>query len=126
MITFDGYIILYCRFPSFSTLLFSASLFWSEEFLLRNQLITLWSFHCMVFPSCCHEHRVFIFNFCHFYYNMSRCGALWVHLIWSSLCFLDLVVCFLPHIRKVFIHYVFKCTFYPFLSRSSLPGIPIM
>lgn len=46
---------------------------------------------------------------------MSWCGSLSVHLVWNALCFLDLSVCFLPQIRKVFSHYLFKHIFFPFL-----------
>ena len=43
----------------------------------------------------------------HFNCNMSWCVSFWVHLIWNFLGFLDLDICFLPHIRKVFIHFFF-------------------
>ena len=47
-------------------------------------------------------------------YNISWCGSLWVHSIWKSLGFLNLDLCFLPHIREVLGHYclfVFCCCF---------------
>ena len=46
---------------------------------------------------------------------MSCCGSLWGHLVWKSLCFLYLDICFLPKILAVFTHNFIKYTFYPFL-----------
>ena len=65
-----------------------------------------------------------IFNFCHFNYNASRYGMLWVYTVWDSLCFLDLGVCFLSQVREVFSYYVFKFILCPFFSSPS--GTPIM
>lgn len=47
---------------------------------------------------------------------------LYPHLVWDSLCFLDLDVCFLPQISKVFSHYFFTNMFSAPFSLSS----PIM
>lgn len=41
-------------------------------------------------------------------------------LVWESLCFLDLDVYFLSHIRKVFGYYVFRCVLF-FLFYSGTP-----
>ena len=61
-----------------------------------------------------------LLNVCHFNYDMSSCGSLWVHLFWDSLCFPDLGICFLQ-VREIFSHnfikYVMKY-FYLYL----LPG----
>ena len=65
-----------------------------------------------------------IFNFCHFNYNASWYGTLWVYTIWDSLCFLDLGTCFLSQVREVFSYYLFKFILCPFLSSPS--GSPIM
>ena len=46
---------------------------------------------------------------------MSCCGSLWGHLVWKSLCFLYLDICFLPKILAVFTHNFIKYTFYPFI-----------
>ena len=44
----------------------------------------------------------------HFNYRVTWCGSPWIHLVWDSLCFLDLNVSFLPQVWKVFSHYFFK------------------
>ena len=62
-------------------------------------------------------------SLCHFNYNMPCCGYLWIHLFYNSLFFLDLDVCFLIQVRKLFSHYSSK--FIPF-SVSSPFGIPII
>ena len=62
----------------------------------------------------------FTFNFCHFNYSVSWCGLFWVDPFWDSLCFLNLIVCFLSHVREVFSYYVFKDVFCSFLSSSGI------
>ena len=62
----------------------------------------------------------FTFNFCHFNYSVSWCGLFWVDPVWDSLCFLNLFVCFLSHVREVFGYYVFKDVFCSFLSSSGI------
>ena len=39
---------------------------------------------------------------------MPWCEPLWVHLVWDSLYFLDLCICFLHKVREVFYHYFFN------------------
>ena len=55
-------------------------------------------------------------EFCQFDYCVSQCVPLWVYSAWDSLCFLDLVDCFLFHVREVFSYYLFK-----YFLRSFLP-----
>ena len=62
----------------------------------------------------------FTFNLCHFNYSVSWCGLFWVDPFWDSLCFLNLIVCFLCHVREVFSYYVFKDVFCSFLSSSGI------
>nr|KAF6420660.1 hypothetical protein HJG59_009387 [Molossus molossus] len=47
----------------------------------------------------------------HFDDDVFWCGPLGVHLLWDSLCFLDLYVCFFHQVREVFCHYCFKQVF---------------
>ena len=54
-------------------------------------------------------------GFCHFNYDVSCSGPLWVPLAWDSLCFMDLCDFFSHQIRKIFHHYFFKQVFYPLL-----------
>ena len=51
----------------------------------------------------------FFFNFCQFDYYVSLCVSPWVNPVWISLCFLDLIDCFLYHVRDFFSYYLFKC-----------------
>ena len=73
------------------------------QFLLKNQLITLWGFPCILFVTfplsllLCSS-----FNFCQFDYQLSQCVPLWVNAAWNSLHFLDLGDCFLFHARLSF------------------------
>ena len=39
---------------------------------------------------------------------LSWCGPFGVHLVWDSLCFLDLDVCFFSLVRELFRYYFFK------------------
>ena len=89
--------------PCFSSVwIFCANPFWPEMFLLRNQLTVLWEFPCSKLLL-----RFIVFNFCHFYYDVSLCGPLWVNLVWGYLCFLVLCNFFLHQVRGVFSHYFF-------------------
>ena len=51
-----------------------------------------------------------------FNYDMSSYWSLWVHLVWNSLCFLYLDICFF---QEVFSHNFIKHIFYPSLSLFS-------
>lgn len=51
-------------------------------------------------------------------------GFVYIHLTWSSLGFLDLVICPLPQVKKVFSHCFFEFST-PF-SLSSLSEAPIL
>ena len=46
-----GYSNLGCRFFSFITLSISCIPFWPEEFLLKDQLLSLWGSPCMLFVA---------------------------------------------------------------------------
>ena len=70
------------------------------QFLLKNQLTTLWEFPCMLsvaFPLLLLISSTF--NCCHFDYSMSWCILLWVYPVWNSLCFLWVTVSF-PRLGK--------------------------
>ena len=51
--------------------------------------------------------NLFIFKLWHFNYDVSWSEPLCIHLVWDSLCFLDLHVYFLHQIREIFFHYFF-------------------
>ena len=58
----------------------------------------------------------FIFIFCHL---MSGCRPVRIHLVWDSLCFLDLYVCFLSQVGAFFSYHFFKevlCLFFSLFS----------
>ena len=92
-----GQCILGCSFFPFITLKILCQSLWLVEFLLKNQLITLWEFPCMllifvIFP-------LVAFNVLYlsliFVSVITMCISvpLWVYPAWDSLCFLDLVDC---------------------------------
>ena len=64
-------------------------------------------------------------NFCHFNYGILWCLFLCVHLIWDSLCFLDLDVCFFTRLRK-FSAIISSNKFSVPFTLSSLSGTPEM
>ena len=51
---------------------------------------------------------LFILNLWLFNYDVSWSGPLCIHLVWYSLCFLDLHGYFLHQIKDIFFHYFFK------------------
>ena len=51
------------------------------------------------------------FNFCQFDHSVSWCESLWVLLVWNSLGFLNLDICFLSIVKEVFSHNFFKLSF---------------
>lgn len=58
--------------------------------------------------------RRFILNFCHYNYKVSWCEPLWADLVWDSLWYLDLDICFLSQVRGVFSYYSNKIFFFSF------------
>ena len=95
---------------------------WPAEFLLRNQLIILWEFLCMLFVA--FNIFFFVFNFCQLDYYFSQHVPPWVYPAWASLQCLDLGAYFLFCVRKVFSYYLFKYFLRYFLSFPF--GSPIM
>ena len=82
--------------------IFLTIFFWLGAFPLRSKLLTLLGLPCMllpVFPLL--PLRFFLcLGFCHFNYDASCSGPLWVPLAWDSLCFLDLGECSLIRLGK--------------------------
>ena len=91
------------------------------QFLVRNLLVTLWEFPCMIFVSFSLLLLVFFFvcSFCQFDYYVSQHIPPWVYPAWDSLCFLDFSDSFLSCVSEVFGHYLFKYFLRPFLSLFS-------
>ena len=80
---------------SLSRLNVSCHSFWPTKLMYRNQLIALWKFSCkwlLVFLLLPLESSLCIF--CCFNYDMFWYGSDWIHLVWVSLCFLYLDICF--------------------------------
>ena len=75
--------------------IYYATPLWPAKFFLKSQLIVLWEFPCTCFFLVAFK-TLLIIHFCQFIYNVSRWGPLWVHLVWDSLCFLYLDICFHP------------------------------
>ena len=95
-------LICFCFFLS-SPQVYCAIPFWPSEFLLKNQLITLWGFPCILFVAFPLSLLLYSsFKFCHFDYQLSQCVPLSVNPAWDSLHFLDLGDCFLFHVRLSF------------------------
>ena len=99
--------------------------FWPAEFLLKNQLKTLWRFPCMLFVTFPLLLLLFfcLFDFCQFDYYLSWHVSPWVYPLWDSLYFLDLSGCFLSHGREI-LAIMFSNIFSDAFSSPS--GTPIM
>ena len=97
MRSLPGRVILVVGSSLSSLEVYHATPFRLVEFLLRNQLLTLWEFPCMlfvVFPLLLSI--IFLcLKFCQFDYYVSQHVSLWVYPVWGSLCFLDLINYFL-------------------------------
>ena len=102
-----------CRFFPFITL-YPAIPFWLEEFLLKNQLTTLWEFPCMLFLTFPFLLLTF-FLWIYFLFTWLIRVFSWVYLIWDSLCFMDISGYLLFHVREVFNYNVFKYFLKPFV-----------
>ena len=115
--------ILVCRFFPFITLNISRH-FWPEGFLMKNLLITLWEFLCILFVALILLLIIFlfVFNFCQFDYCVSWYIYPWIYPAQESLHFLGLGDYFLSHIREVFSYYLFKYFLMSFLSLSAPLG----
>ena len=96
--------------------IFFAILFWLGAFPLRSQLLTLLGLPCMLLSvSPLLPLRISLCLWiCHFNYDVSCSGSLWVPLAWDSLWFLDLCDFFSHQIREIFHRYFFKQVFFLF------------
>ena len=94
---------------SIITLNISLHSLWPAEFLLKDQLLNIWGFPCMLFIAFpLLLLRFFVFNLCQFYQNVSWHVSLWVYPVWESLPLLDLIDYFLFHVGKIFNYNFFK------------------
>ena len=113
-----GRVFLIAGFPLSLHLIYCSTSFWLAEFLLKSQLITLWDFPCkwLAFPLLILIVSLFL-NSCHFIYNMS-CVFFFGLILFGTLWFMDLHICFLSQVREIFCCYDFRYVLWPFLSFS--------
>ena len=92
-----------CRICHFIIKIYHATPFWSVDFLLKNQLITLWGFLCMLFVSSLIAFDIFSL----YLISVSLVNVLSLFLliypVWDSLCFLDLNECLLSYIKEILV-----------------------
>ena len=105
-----GYSNLGCRFFSFITLSLSCHSLLLEEFILKDQLLSLWESPCKLFF--CFSLAAFnICSLCLIFINLINmclvCFTLGLSCL-GLLGFLDLGDYFLPHFREVFNDYLLK------------------
>ena len=116
-----GRVLLVVGFYLSSLHIYCATPFWPAEFLLKNQLTTLWGFPCMLFV-----------NFSLVAFNIFSVSLVFVSLICVWVCSslglsctvlsaLPGLECFLSHVREVFGYNLFKYFLRPF-SLSSPSG----
>ena len=109
----SGYNKLGCRFFHFRTLNISCHPFWLAEFLLKDQLLSVWAFSCMLlvaFPL-----WLLIFFLLVFVSLIGMClgyGSTWVYPVWDTLRLLDFY--FLFHVGEIFNYNLFKTFLIPF------------
>ena len=90
-----------CRSLLLSLWIFCVSFFWPEMCLLRKQLPVWWGLPRGYLTLCLLPLlKFFVFNLCHFNYDVSWCGPFGVHLVWVSLGFLGLCVFFSTRLEK--------------------------
>ena len=115
---FAGYSNLGCRFFSFITLSMPCHSLWYEEFLLTDQLLSLWGSPCVLFVAFHLLLLIFICSLCLIF------SILLIYVLWcftlglyclDSLHFLDLGCYFFPHFREVFNYYLLKYFLMTFL-----------
>ena len=97
MIPLLGRVFLVVGFFLSSCWIYHAIPYWPAECLLK---VSWRCGRCLNPTNCLFLDSLLIFNFCHFNYNVSWCGPLWVHLVWHSV----LPVpdnCFLSQVRDV-------------------------
>ena len=85
-------------------------MFWTQFLIVDFPLFHLASF-LRILPFLWIGGCFFVLEFCHFNYDVSWNGPLWVPLAWDSLWFLDLCDFFSHQIREIFHHYFFKQVF---------------
>ena len=83
---------------------------WPAEFPLKNQLITLWEFPCMLFVAFLLLLSVFFSLYVVLVSLINRCLGVFLlgFILYGTLSFLDLGDIFLSHIREVFDYSLFK------------------
>ena len=92
--------------------------FWPEEFLLKDQLLSLWESPGVLFVVFPWLLLVFVLCVCLIFANLINVSwsiLSWVYPVWDSLGFLYLGDDFLPHLRQVFHYYLLKYFFMTFL-----------
>ena len=91
--------------------------FWPEEFLLTDQLLSLWESPCVLYVVS--PLLLLIFVVCVWslliWLIVSWGVSPWVYPVWDSLGFLDLCDYFFPHLREVFSYYLLECFLMAFL-----------
>ena len=111
-----GRVILVVGFSLSSLWIRPATPFWLAEFLLKDPLLTLWGFSCVI---CCFSLAAFnIFSLYLIFdslINMCQSVSPWIYSICDSLHFLDLIDDSLSHVREVFNYNLFKYFLRPFL-----------
>ena len=101
-------VICVIGFSLLSLYVCSAIPFWLEEFLLNDQLLSLWDFLCVLFVV----FSLAAFNICYlcliFVNFINMCLGLFClrFILFGTLGFLDLGDHFLPHFREIFIYYL--------------------
>ena len=109
------------------TLNISCQSFLACKVSLRNYLTVLWELSCSLLSAFLLPLLRFfsILNLWHFNYDVSWSGPLCIHLVWDSLCYLDLHVSFLHKLGK-FSFIIFSDSFPVSCSFFSFSGTPMM
>ena len=112
---------------SFSVLLiYPAIPFWPAEFLLKDQLLSILDFPCMLLLAS-PLLLLILFLSVKSWLVFSMCLGVFLlgfFSVWDSLCLLDLIDYFLFHVGKIFKYNLLKNFLIPFFSSSS--GTPVI
>ena len=113
-----GTVILVVDFPLSVLKIYPAIPFWPAEFLLKDQLLSMWNFPYVLLVASPLLLLIFFFLFGLCQFDQCVCWRVspWIYPVWDSLCLLDLIGYFLFHVGEIFNYNCFKNFPIPFLS----------
>lgn len=103
-----------------SILMYLATAFWPIEFLLKNQVITLWWFYCILFVTFTLSLLICLSLYLTFVNLIDMCFDMFIlgFFLYATVCASSTIECFLSQIRELFAYNLFKKFSVPFFLSS--------